>query len=84
MKRVTFRVPEDHEIACSAEVEEMIVTASHGELVTRVAVTKNGDKYGEFDYGWYPTLDEAQTWAGAHARRELRRMCGIDKARSLV
>lgn len=80
MKRVTFRVPEDHEIAVSLEFEEATVTATYGDLGLRVAISKNGEEYGGYAYGWYPTLDEAQTWAKVHARKQLRRQVLSNKA----
>lgn len=88
MKRVTFRVPEDHEIATSASVEEVTVTASHGDVGINVHVGKNvgknGEEYGGYAYGWYPTIDEAQAVAGDYARSQLRRTVILQKTRGLV
>ena len=74
MKRVTFRVPEDHEIATSMQIIRAQVTATCGEHETSVPIRQDADgTYGANSYGYYPTLDEAQTVAAACARDDLRR-----------
>lgn len=72
MKRVTFRVPEDHEIAVSAVVTDMTVTAVHGDYEASAYLQTQGDQIGHWPYGYFDSLDEALGAAGAHARASLK------------
>lgn len=83
MKRVTFRVPEDHEIAVSATVAELVVEAKYEDAVRSISVraVRNfddslgyevTDRLRKLDHGCFDTLDAAQAKAADAVRDMLR------------
>ncbi len=76
MKRVTFRVPEDHEIVVSAEIVRMAIVAEHqgARAATEVYRCGEGTYTCNHDREERGALDEAQAAAVAYVRAEVRRV----------